>query len=83
MKKITSLVLAVLMICAIIPLTAVSAFASSGTDGCVKWEINGTTLTISAVPGTDGKIDDYYNEYHKWYYADADGSYAYKKSRTS
>lgn len=57
----------------------VFAADDSGVDGEIYWEINGDTLTLSAVEGTTGKMKDYdfhNNEFSQWclssYYENVD-----------
>ncbi len=76
MKKILSLFLTVLMLCAVFSAMTLPVSAASGTcgnNGNVHWELNGTTLRIYG----NGAMDDY-SSYKKtpWYYVD--GKYSYK-----
>lgn len=40
-------------------LCTITAAATGGRDGNIDWEIDGTTLIISPVPGTDGAMHDH------------------------
>ena len=80
MKKITSILITVILICTFcMPITVFADSATSGTSGEINWSIDGKTLTISAVPGTSGRMDDYDDDYPAWYYAPVDDGYAYEK----
>ena len=77
MKKFASLVLTVVLLATMFCVFAVPASAESGTDGNINWRIDDTTLTISAVPGTNGEMKDY-DDYDlvPWYLVD--GKYSYE-----
>ena len=77
MKKFSCILLTALILAVMLTVFALPANAANGTDGNIDWRIDGTTLTISAVPGTDGKMPDYKNyDYAPWYYVD--GKYSYE-----
>ena len=57
MKKILSMILAVVLIFAVLPLGAITASAAtSGTTGDCTWTLDGTVLTISG----NGAMDNSY-----------------------
>lgn len=64
MKQMKRLLCGLWMICmviigiAIMPQT-VQAKTASGNDGEIHWEIKGDTLTLSAVKGTEGRMNNY------------------------
>lgn len=64
MKQVKKLLCGVLMVCMIvaginIAPQAVQAATASGNDGEIHWEINGDTLTLSAVKGTKGRMSKF------------------------
>ncbi len=64
MKQLKKLLCGVLMVCMIIAGIGfmpqmVQAQTISGDDGEIHWEIKGDTLTLSAVKGTKGKMNNY------------------------
>jgi len=64
MKQMKKLLCGLLMVCmvltgiGIMPQT-VQAKTASGNDGEIHWEIKGDTLTLSAVKGTKGRMNNY------------------------
>lgn len=72
MKQVKKLLCGMLMVCMIVAgITIVpqnvQAATASGNDGEIHWEIKGDTLTLSAVKGTKGRMND--NDAHQapWY----------------
>lgn len=51
---------------AFMPQAVQAASSDSGVDGEVQWDITGDTLTISAVEGTQGRMNDYENNLSPW-----------------
>lgn len=78
MKQVKKLLCGVLMVCMIvaginIAPQKVQAATASGNDGEIHWEIKGDTLTLSAVKGTKGRMNNYswdkkapWNQYIAW-----------------
>lgn len=60
------LVLCLTLVGLLIPTQALAA-SDNGTDGEIEWKISGSTLTLSAVKGTQGKMKDYTQDiYPPW-----------------
>ena len=55
LKKITAILISVLLIVSIMPVSIFAAEVTSGTTGDCTWTLDGTVLTISG----NGKMDDY------------------------
>ena len=55
LKKITAILISVLLIVSIMPVSIFAAETTSGTTGDCTWTLDGTVLTISG----NGKMDDY------------------------
>ena len=55
LKKITAVLISVLLIVSIMPVSIFAAETTSGTTGDCTWTLDGTVLTISG----NGKMDDY------------------------
>ncbi|MEE1053193.1 MAG: leucine-rich repeat protein, partial [Acutalibacteraceae bacterium] len=62
MKKFLSLILAVCLVVAMVPMTASAETATSGTTGDCTWSLVGTVLTISG----NGEMGDYYGPGRPW-----------------
>lgn len=69
MKKLIAIFTSVLLLCAMLPLSAVGvSAATSGTTGDCTWTLDGTHLTISG----NGKMGNYSYEYiDDWYHTTA------------
>ena len=68
MKQVKKFLCGVLMVCMIlaginVAPQSVQAATASGNDGEIHWEIKGDTLTLSAVKGTKGRMND--NDAHR------------------
>lgn len=75
-KTIKFLTVLSVMITLLVVLT-VTASAADGRCGDVYWEVSGTTLRLSPVPGTNGVMSDFDSyDYAPWYYVD--GNYSYE-----